>query len=131
MLSGNCANALSEPNTPVMSRTKAEQYFPGEDSVGKTLIIDNRDNYIVTGVFEDFPTTPHFKFDLIFSTEGLSESKSNDWLSSNFNTYVLLREGSTKRRLESLYTFLQVSPHFLSPGLRWGFNLSGLPVAIR
>lgn len=101
LLSGNSANALTEPNTLVISRTKAEQYFPGEDPLGKTLIIDNKDNYIVTGVFEDFPTTTHFKFDFIFSMEGLSESKSNDWLSSNFNTYVLLREGARVKDLNA------------------------------
>ena len=103
LLSGNVANALTEPNTLVVSRSKAEQYFPGENPLGQTLIIDNKDNYMVTGVFEDFPATTHFKFDFIFSMEGLEESKGNDWLSSNFNTYILLKEGSAAKDLEAKF----------------------------
>jgi putative ABC transport system permease protein len=103
LLNGNAADALTEPNTVVMSRSKAEQYFPGENPVGQTLIIDNKDNYKVTGVFEDFPTTTHFKFDFIFSMAGLEESKSNDWLSGNFNTYILLKKGATAKDLEAKF----------------------------
>lgn len=103
LLNGNVANALTEPNTLVMSRSKAEQYFPGENPLGQTLIIENKDNYKVTGVFEDFPTTTHFKFDFIFSMEGLEEGKSNDWLSYNFNTYILLKEGTASTDLEAKF----------------------------
>lgn len=103
LLNGNVANALTEPNTLVMSRSKAEQYFPGENPLGQTLIIDNKDNYKITGVFEDFPATTHFKFDFIFSMEGLEEGKSNDWLSYNFNTYILLKEGAAAGDLEAKF----------------------------
>lgn len=103
LLKGNTANALSEPNTLIMSRTKAEQYFPGMDPLGQTLVIDNQTNYKVSGVFEDFPVNTHFKFDFIFSMEGLQESKSDNWLSHNFNTYVLLREGTSPSDMEAKF----------------------------
>ncbi|MBL0745877.1 ABC transporter permease [Chryseolinea sp. Jin1] len=103
LLHGNAANALTEPNTVVMSRSKAEQYFPGENPIGQTLIIDNKDNYKVTGVFEDFPATTHFKFDFIFAMPGLEDSKDNSWLSSNFNTYILLRNGASPKDLEAKF----------------------------
>jgi putative ABC transport system permease protein len=103
LLKGNAENALAEPNTLVMSRSKAQQYFPNEDALGQTLIIDNKDYYKVTGVFDDFPATTHFKFDFIFSMEGLEESKADNWLSNNFNTYILLREGATPKDLEAKF----------------------------
>lgn len=101
LLQGNPENALSEPNTLVMCRSKAEQYFPGEDALGQTLIINNQDHYKVTGVYEDFPVNTHFRFDFIFSMEGYEDSKANNWLSNNFNTYIRLKEGASARDLEA------------------------------
>lgn len=100
LIKGNVTKALSEPFTLVMSRSKAEQYFPNEDPMGQTLIVDNTDSYKVTGVFEDFPANTHFRFDFIFSMEGLEESKADNWLSNNFNTYVRLKEGGSPKDLE-------------------------------
>jgi putative ABC transport system permease protein len=99
LLQGNPANALTEPNTMIICRSKAEQYFPGESPLGQTLIVDNTHNYKVTGVYEDLPVNTHFRVDFIFSMEGLQESKADNWLSNNFNTYILLKEGATAKNL--------------------------------
>ena len=103
LLKGNVANALTEPNTLVMSRSKAEKYFPNEDPLGQLLVIDNADTYKVTGVFDDFPANTHFKFDFIFSMEGLEESKAVNWISSNFNTYIRLKEGASPKDAEAKF----------------------------
>jgi putative ABC transport system permease protein len=103
LLKGNATNALSEPNTLIMSRSKADKYFPNEDALGQTLIIDNTDAYKVTGVFEDFPANTHFKFDFVMSIEGLEEAKNNNWLSNNFNTYIRLKEGASAKDLEAKF----------------------------
>jgi len=103
LLKGNAANALTEPNTLVMSRSKAEQYFPNSEALGQTVIIDNREHYKITGVFEDFPANTHFKMDFIFSMEGLEESKADNWLSNNFNTYIRLREGASAADLDAKF----------------------------
>lgn len=103
LLEGNVANALTEPNTMVISKSKADKYFPNESPVGQTLIVDNVETYKVTGVFEDFPDNTHFKFDFVFSMEGLEEAKADNWLSNNFNTYILLKEGSTPKDLEAKF----------------------------
>jgi putative ABC transport system permease protein len=103
LLEGNVANALTEPNTLVMSRSRAEKYFPGENAVGQSLIVDNTEHYKVTGVFEDFPANTHFKMDFVFSMEGLEEAKSDNWLSHNFHTYLLLKEGSSANDLTAKF----------------------------
>lgn len=122
LLKGNSANALSEPNTLVMSRSKAEQYFPNEDPLGQTLIIDNEDAYKVTGVFEDFPGNTHFKFDFIFSMEGLEESKADNWLSNNFNTYIRLKEGASAKDLQA--KFPKMIGTYVGPQVRQVFGES-------
>jgi putative ABC transport system permease protein len=103
LISGNAATALVEPNSLVISKSKADKYFPGEEALGQTLIIDNDQSYKITGVFNDFPTTTHFRLDFMVSMEGLEESKSTNWLSNNFNTYILLREGSAPQDLEAKF----------------------------
>lgn len=103
LLKGNPANALAEPNTLVMSRSKAEQYFPEGEALGQTLVIDNEINYKVTGVFEDFPVNTHFKFDFLLSMETLEDSKVDNWLGNNFQTYVLLRPGASAADMEKKF----------------------------
>ncbi|RAV98827.1 ABC transporter permease [Pseudochryseolinea flava] len=103
LLKGNTANALTEPRTLVISKSMADKYFPNEEALGQTLIVDNQDLYKITGIFQDLPTNTHFKLDFILSMEGLEESKANNWLSNNFNTYVLLREGNTEEALEAKF----------------------------
>jgi putative ABC transport system permease protein len=103
LLEGNVSGALTEPNTMVISKSKADKYFPNESPVGQTLIVDNTENYKITGVFEDFPVNTHFKFDFVFSMEGLEEAKSDNWLGNNFNTYILLKEGAKRQDLEAKF----------------------------
>lgn len=100
LINGSASNALLEPNTLVISKSKAEKYFPGELVLGQMLTIDNV-NYTITGVFEDFPVTTHFRFDFILSMAGHPDSKNESWLTNNFNTYILLREGYSAKALES------------------------------
>lgn len=94
LLKGNAGTALKDPNSVVISKSKADKYFPSIDPIGQTLIVDNEHVFKVTGVFEDFPATTHFKLDVILSMNWLEESRNGNWLSNNFNTYVLLREGN-------------------------------------
>jgi len=101
LLKGDPETALASPNTLVLSRKTAEKYFRDEDPVGKTLRLDNRDDFLVTGVFEEIPDNSHFHYDIMMSLESLPESKSRIWLSQNFQTYILLRKDADWRTVET------------------------------
>ena len=64
-IQGNPKNALNDPFAMIISQKAAEKYFPRENPIGQTLIIENKDNYKITGVFENMPVTSHFQFDII------------------------------------------------------------------
>jgi putative ABC transport system permease protein len=100
MLEGNPDNALAEPNTMAISRSLADKLFPGTSALNQTLILDNRWNFKVTGIYEDMPPTSSFNFNAMLAMEGLEEAKSPVWLSNNFQTYALLREGASKEAFE-------------------------------
>lgn len=94
LLEGKVEGVLSEPNTMAISKSAADKYFPGESAIGETLILDNEDDFRITGVYEDIPENSHFHFDFLLAAEGLEEAKGTSWLSNNFQTYFKLREGS-------------------------------------
>ena len=76
LLHGDPRTALTEPRTIVLTEDMARKYFGEEDPVGKTLRLNDRTDYMVTGVFQEIPGNSHFHFDVFISMEGLRESKS-------------------------------------------------------
>ena len=99
LVAGNPATALNIPNTIVISESTARKYFGNEDPIGRTIQYDNRIDYEITGVFQDVPTTSHFRPDLIASF--LTSSRWNDqvWLNNSFFTYIRLAEGTPATQL--------------------------------
>lgn len=103
LIAGNADLALAEPNSIAISERTAKKYFPNENALGQTLTLDNRWPMKVTAVYADMPETSHFHFDILISMEGLDEAKSDNFLSNNFQTYILLRKGADYHDLESKF----------------------------
>ena len=99
LLEGTPDGVLAEPNTMAISKSIAEKYFPGESPIGKSLILDNDEDFRITGVFEDIPQNTHFHFDFLLSIEGLEEAQTTSWLSNNFQTYLKIREDADPENL--------------------------------
>lgn len=100
---GDPKTALTKPNTVVITRAMAEKYFGDEDPMGKLLNTDNRRDYLVTGVIENIPQNSHFHFDFMASLESYETSRQQIWLSHNYYTYIVLREGASPENLEAKF----------------------------
>ena len=50
LIKGDPASALDRPDGIVLSQKLADKYFLGEEPIGKSIRIDNKDNVTVTGV---------------------------------------------------------------------------------
>ena len=94
VLNGNPETALRDPMSLAISKSMASKYFGDEDPIGKTMILDGNQEYHVTAVYEDMPTSGHLQFDFVMSMASLEESRNTEWLSNNFFTYVLVRAGT-------------------------------------
>jgi len=98
MVYGDRAHALSEPNTMVISKSKADKYFPNQNPVGKVMILNNdvKNPYKIGGVIKDFPTTSHIHYDFLLTMTGhqLWDGEQTTWMASNYPTYVLLKPGA-------------------------------------
>ncbi|TMI93505.1 MAG: FtsX-like permease family protein [Bacteroidetes bacterium] len=105
MVYGDRTHALSEPNTIVLTKRKADKYFPNQNPVGKLMILNNDKNriYKVGGVIQDFPSTSHIHYDFWLTMTGyeLWKGEQSGWGSSNYYTYVLLKPGADATKFQS------------------------------
>ena len=108
VIAGNAETALAEPNSIAISERMAEKYFPNENALGQTLILDNDMNVKITAIYKTLPTNTHFHFDILITLEGLEEAKRTVWYSNNFQTYLLLRNAADSKKLESKFPALVV-----------------------
>jgi len=92
LISGD-KSALSQPNSVVISESMQSKYFDDEIALGKTLTFDNNQTYEITGVIEDMPENSHFIFDFFVSLIGMPEAENGVWVSHNFQTYFILKDG--------------------------------------
>jgi len=103
IIEGDAKTALAAPNTVVITKSLARKYFGNEDPLGKVINFKEGDKagYKVTGVIKKVPDNSHFHFDLFASMISLPESREPTWMSSNFYTYVMLRDGDDYKKLEA------------------------------
>ncbi|GAB4406315.1 MAG: ABC transporter permease [Bacteroidia bacterium] len=94
VLDGEVRQGLAQPNTIAISRTMADKYFPGQQAVGQQLLLDNDLTLKVVAVYEDFPDNSHLHLDMLISMENREEAQTPYWMSFNFQTYVLMKEGA-------------------------------------
>jgi len=96
VISGNPEKALGEPFSVMITQEMAEKYFGDEDPVGKTLLVDNKYEYKITGILKNPPQNSHFKFDFLASfitVERIWEGYSLSWMNTNrILTYVRLQK---------------------------------------
>ena len=101
LISGDPKTALKEPFSLVLTETLAKKYFNSTDILGRTLLIDNTDNYKITGVIKDVPAQAHLHFNLIRSMSGLGDSRDTHWSNMNYVTYILVRLGITGKDIDN------------------------------
>lgn len=96
LIRGSASQALTAPNAITISQSAAKRFFGEEDPMGKILTLDNSMKYEVTAIYKDIPEQSHFHFDCIASLYRFREEAEDIWLSFNFATYVLLKEGANR-----------------------------------
>lgn len=111
-ITGHTLTALNEPNTVVITESTAVKYFGTTAAVGKVIETDNNTLYKITAVIKDIPHNSHFNFDFIFSMDNVNYGYGN-FLSHNFQTYILLKEGTDYKAFEK--NFAQVIEKYILP----------------
>lgn len=91
-------DALNSKHSVLLSRTLADIML-GENPLGKTIKFDNRDDLIVTGVYEDFPANSEFAeiqmlipMEYYFSSNESARKQRDSWDDIPFQCFVLLND---------------------------------------
>ena len=140
-LKGNPKQALTEPNTLVLTEETARKYFGNQDPIGKVLLFGNEQTpHRITGVVRNVPENAHFRFNMLASLPGYDEQHIGWLYNINYYTYLVLPEKYDYRQLEAkisrlgekemgseVQQFLQLSPkQFREKGDDFGIFLQPL-----
>lgn len=96
MLMGDPSTALKSPHSIVLTEKLARKYFGSINPVGKSLSLENKYQFMVTGVIKDLPKNSMFSFEAVLPYSFLKEigAISNSWGSNSIFTFVLLEKGA-------------------------------------
>lgn len=103
LIKGDPKTCLERPNTLVINQSMAEKLFDGEDPIGQVVVLDNDEDWEVTGVYEDMPSNSHFTYNFMLSMASREEAQQKFWMSFNFNTYLKLQEDTNPNELEAKF----------------------------
>jgi predicted permease len=95
LISGDPSDALRRPHSIVLTEKLAAKYFGDSNPVGKTINLENRYTFTVTGVMKDLPHNSVLRFDALIPYSYVNETgqASNSWGNNSINTFVLTNKG--------------------------------------
>ncbi len=111
LLQGNVKDLLKEPYTLVLTEEIAKKFFGGKEALGKSILVDNKTPYRVTGVLENIPENSHFTFDILLSMSSLRSEHPKifeSWNYVDFYTYFTLAPGKKISSIEDRISELNI-----------------------
>ncbi len=110
LLQGNANNALVEPNTAVISESTARKLFGDDNAYGKTVRMNGRENFKITGIFRDMPANTQLQANVLMSYDtyaNMLKQEGNDpetaWMWDGCLTYLLLRKDADPKSVEAKF----------------------------
>jgi len=104
LLKGDRKTALAEPGSLILSKNIAIKYFNTINVIDKTMfLVTDSTFHKITGVMEDMPTQSHFRADILFA---MGPNMDHNWNGFNTSTYILLKQGASKKNLEAKFPAL-------------------------
>jgi putative ABC transport system permease protein len=110
---GNPANALSAPNSIVITEEIAEKYFGNENAIGKSLDVSGfggKTLMKVSGILESIPSQSNIKRQIILPANWFKNIGINFdiWGDQSFSTYIQLKDDIDLQSLSSKITQCEI-----------------------
>ena len=95
-VSGDYATALNSPYSIVLTEKLAKKYFGTTNPLGKTLTLENRYQFMVSGVMKDLPNNAVYSYEAVIPYSFLKEigAYSNSWGNNSILTFVQIERGA-------------------------------------
>ncbi|MFC2167829.1 ABC transporter permease [Acidobacteriota bacterium] len=107
LLRGNKDYALTQDDSLVLTKSKAEKYFMDEDPLGKILTItfgQETKDFLVSGILEDIPSNSTLQFDIFVNIQNVALSRTAQalmsWTAPQSYTYIQLKAGVKAEQIE-------------------------------
>ncbi|MGZ3822806.1 MAG: ABC transporter permease, partial [Mucilaginibacter sp.] len=108
---GNASSAFSQLHSLVITEKTAKKFFGNEKNViGKSIRVDNKQDYIISGVLKDIPanTTLQFEWLMPFKIYWDQSPWLKSWGNNSLSTYVELKPGVNVETVnKQLYGYIQ------------------------
>jgi putative ABC transport system permease protein len=103
---GNPAAAFNDIHSLVISRSMATAFFGTADPLGKTLRMNNADQYTITGVFDDLPANTSFRFKWLGNYQAFYQNNQwlQNWGTNGIMTFVELKPSANPAAINKLLT---------------------------
>lgn len=123
LLRGESHRVLSEPFSVVISQSTAEKMFGNQDPMDQLIKVGTYNQmHRITGIMADVPENTHFKAGMVGSFTTNESSRSTNWLSNSFATYVMLHPQADPQKVEEALMDLVVQ--YVGPLLRQFLGIS-------
>lgn len=122
---GDPATVLNEPNAIVLSKAMVQKYFGNENPLGKTLILDKEEPFVVSGVMDEWPADSHLDFDFMGSMKYIEDFNfMKGWWNNGLFTYVAVESPVVAESLNAKF------PQFMDKYFGKDFERSGKRIDI-
>ena len=103
LLFGNSATALNAMNNVVLTETLAKKLFGKTNAMGKTVRLNNEDNFVVSGILKDFPNNTGFQAEYLLPWAYLRYKGGDDiyWGNNSTETFALLKPAASLASINS------------------------------
>jgi len=122
MLKGNPRTALSDIHAIVITEHVAKGLFGDQDALGKTIKLDNRGDFTVTGVLEDLPNNTRFDFEYLLPWSYFETTQTQmdfGWSDNSVSTYILAKPNATGASIDSKLKTLKQQYDTEAQKLKW------------
>ncbi len=109
-IEGNAKDAFTQLHSLVISEKMAQKFFGSTHVVGKTLKVDNKQDYIITGIFKDLPENVSFSFEWLAPFKIFEDKNTwlTQWGSNGIITYAETQPNSDIQSINNkLYNYIQ------------------------
>src|SRR5258708_21652856 len=108
---GNATSAFSQVHSLVITEKTAKKFFGNDKNViGKTIRVDNKRDYVVSGVVKDIPANSSLQFEWLMPFKIYFDMSPwlKSWGNNSLSTYVELKPGVNVEAInKQLYNYIQ------------------------
>ena len=103
---GDAETALRSPNSIVLTEKLATKYFGATNPMGKLITLENKVQFMVTGVMKDLPGNSIFSFQGVIPYSFLRQINAIDdfWGNNSILTFLLLEKGADPKAVDKKLT---------------------------